>query len=458
LAVLGGGAVADTEGSAPQSRRGGKEGAPAAAALIPTAPFAEAQRLLRSCVVSTPSRRVSFLSEPIKKLPPNAKGQVRYRFVVDAGINPETGKRKQITRTFGTLKEAKAEYARITNQRHEGTFVPPNKLTVNEWLDQWLAMKAEDLEETTIYNYRITLDRVRGKLGKIGLQELTEEDVENWMHWALKNGRVRGGKAGTPLGVTSVDMSLARLKDALNRAVTRRLVSMNVAQHVTIPRRARKEERKNKQEVRPWNVREVQTFVHGVKEERLYAPLLLSLMGLRPAEVCGLRWEDCDLDNATITIANTRTMMGNRYVVEKDTKSLAGERELPLPAPVLAALKSFKALQAKAKLVLGEAYSDSGYVLVHETGEAFTIKQLRRRAYRLMVILGLRRVRLYDARSSCLTYRANNGVPDHILARWAGHTNVKTTKKWYVKPDVEDLRGAATTWDGLHGLVTEGQA
>jgi integrase len=391
-------------------------------------------------------------------LPPNAKGQIRYRFVVDVGIDPATGKRKQLTRTFGTLKEAKAEYARITNRHQEGTLAPPNKLTVNEWLDQWLAMKADDLEETTIYNYRITLDRVRGKLGNIRLQELTEEDVEGWMHWALKHGRVRGGKAGTPLGVTSVDMSVARLKDALNRAVTRRLVTMNVAQHVTIPRRARKEERKKKEEVKPWNVQEVQAFVQGIKGERLYAPLLLSLMGLRPAEVCGLRWEDVDLDNATITIANTRTMMGNRYVVEKDTKSLAGERELPLPAPVLAALKSFKALQAKEKLALGEAYAESGYVLVHETGAAFTIKQLRRRAYRLMAILALRRVRLYDARSSCLTYLANNGVPDHILARWAGHTNVKTTKKWYVKPDVEDLREAATTWDGLHGAATEGQA
>jgi hypothetical protein len=55
-----------------------------------------------------------ILSVPIKKLPPNAKGQVRYRFVVDVGIDPATGKRKQLTRTFDTLKEAKAEYARIT--------------------------------------------------------------------------------------------------------------------------------------------------------------------------------------------------------------------------------------------------------------------------------------------------------------------------------------------------------
>ncbi|MGW3690145.1 tyrosine-type recombinase/integrase [Streptomyces sp. NPDC005125] len=130
-----------------------------------------------------------ILSDPIKKLPPNAKGQVRYRFVVDVGIDPATGKREQLTRTFDTLKEAKAEYARLTNRRHEGTFVPPNKITVNEWLDQWLAKKTEDLQETTIYNYAVTLDRVRGKLGHIRLQELTEDHVETWMTWALQGGR-----------------------------------------------------------------------------------------------------------------------------------------------------------------------------------------------------------------------------------------------------------------------------
>ncbi|MFF3581267.1 site-specific integrase [Streptomyces mirabilis] len=62
--------------------------------------------------------------------------------------------------------------------------------------------------------------------------------------------------------------------------------------------------------------------------------------------------------------------------------------------------------------------------------------------------------RLYDARASCLTYLANSGVPDHILARWAGHANVKTTKTWYVKPDVEDLRPAAEAWGGLASAAT----
>ncbi|MDJ0340822.1 tyrosine-type recombinase/integrase [Streptomyces sp. H10-C2] len=395
-----------------------------------------------------------ILPDPIKKLSPNAKGQVRYRFVVDVGIDPATGKGKQLTRTFDTLKEAKAEYAHITNRRHEGTFAPPNKITVNEWLDQWLAKKAEDLEETTIYNYVVTVGRVRGKLGHIRLQELTEDHVETWMTWALQEGRVRGGKAGTGPGVTSVEMSLSRLKDALNRAMTRRLVTVNVAQEIPIPRKARKAERKTKTVVQPWGVAEVHAFVLAVEDDRLYAPLLLSLMGLRPAEICGLRWADVALGKATLDIANTRTLMGNKTVVEKETKSAAGERQLPLPTLVREALKRFRATQVAEKLAAGEAYEDSGYVLVDELGRALNGRHLRVRAYKIMAENALWLVRLYDARASCFTYLANNGVPDHLLARWAGHTNVKTTKRWYVKPDVEDLRSAAHTWGGLASLPT----
>lgn len=266
-----------------------------------------------------------FLSVPIKKLLPNAKGEVRYRFVVDVGADPVTGKRKQVTRTSGTLREAKAEYARITNRRYDAALVPAHEITVNEWLDPWLAWKSEDQEESTVYSYTLTLDRVRGQLGQIRLQELTEDHVEAWMQWALREGRTRSGKAGTGLSVTSVEV--------------------NVALEVTIPRKVRKAERRTKALVQPWNVDEVHAFVRAIEDDRLCAPFLLSLMGLRPAEICGMRWADVDLERATLTIANTRTLMGNKIVVEKDSKSVAGERELPLPDLVRGALTRFHAVQ-----------------------------------------------------------------------------------------------------------------
>jgi integrase len=389
------------------------------------------------------------LSYPIKKLAPDAKGKVRYRFVVDAGPDPVTGKRKQVTRTFGTLREAKAEYASIVHRRYEAARAPFSQVTVGEWLEQWLSMKAEDLEESTAYSYTMTLARVRGRLGHIRLQDLTEDHVEAWMRWALQEGRGRGGKPGTGLGVTSVEMSLARLKEALDRAVTRGLVRVNVAREVTVPRMARKAERRARAAVPPWSVAEVRAFVRAIAGDRLQAPFFLALMGLRPAEICGLRWADVDLDEATVFITNTRTVMGNDIVVEKDAKSLAGERQLPLPAPVAAALTAFRDVQADEMTAAGQGYEGSGYVLVDARGRALNGRQLRERAYKVMDRSGLRRVRLYDARASCLTYLANHGVPDHLLARWAGHADVRTTKRWYVKPDVEDLRPTADTWGGL---------
>ncbi|MFF4301745.1 hypothetical protein [Streptomyces sp. NPDC001601] len=76
--------------------------------------------------------------------------------------------------------------------------------------------------------------------------------------------------------------------------------------------------------VKPWTMAEVRRFISGIERDRLYAPPLLSLVGLRPAEVVGLRWADLDLKPATLEMTNTRTMIGNSEVVEKDAKTAAG--------------------------------------------------------------------------------------------------------------------------------------
>jgi integrase len=163
-----------------------------------------------------------------------------------------------------------------------------------------------------------------------------------------------------------------------------------------------------------------------------------------------MRWADVDLKLATLETANTRTMIGNLTVLEKDTKTEAGERVLPLPSKALDALKKFRAQQAREKLAAGDGYTDSGYVVVNELGVPLNTRQLREHAYKLMKEVELRKVRLYDARHSCMTYLAVSGVPDAVLAAWAGHTSASFTKKRYVHPDVEDMRSAATAWDALH--------
>ena len=399
-------------------------------------------------------------------------GKVRYRTVIDIGYEPKkdahgspvvdeaTGKpvmkRKQLTITKDKKKDVEAEVDRIRGQMATGTFIMPSETTVAEWVDAWLGLKARDVEETTLDTYRKLFIHTREKLGHIRLQALTEDEVQDFIDGLVTSGRRRGGKAGAGLAVSTVDAILARLRECLSRAVVRKLVPSNPAQFVKISNQAKKKDRKERRRAKPWNVAEVQAFVKGIEGDRLYAPMLLSLMGLRPAEVCGLRWSDIDLKLSTLETANTRTMIRNHTVVEKDTKTEAGDRALPLPTKGADALKKFRARQAAEKLAAGEEYADSGYVAVDELGEPLNTRQLRAHAYRLMRELGMRQVRLYDARHSCLTYLAVSGVPDVVLARWAGHTNASFTKAKYVHPDVEDLRPAAAAWDSFHSADSEG--
>jgi len=393
------------------------------------------------------------MPDPVKKVTLR-DGDVRWRTVVDAGRD-ENGKRIQITVTRNTKKEALAERARIIAERRAGTLIAPNKITLGEWLDQWLEYKRRDVEETTIRTYRLALVHVYDRLGHIPLQQLTEDQVQDFVDELVTGGRRKGGEPGTRLAVSTVEGIMIRLRGALRRAVVRKLVSVNVAAEVRPSLADKKLDKRERERPKPWTVDEVQTFIRGIEDDRLYAPMLLSLMGLRPAEVCGQRWADIDLQLGTLEVVNTRTMVGNVKVLEKDTKTSSGERALPLPQWPWEALKKFKAQQAREKLAAGEAYTDTGYVVVNELGMPLNTRQLREHAYRQMRRLGLRQVRLYDARHSCLTYLAVNGVPDVVLAAWAGHTNASFTKRKYVHVAAEDMRAAAAAWDAFHGGASE---
>lgn len=326
----------------------------------------------------------------------------------------------------------------------------PAKVTLDEWLDEWLRAATIDVEAATAANYRDALRPARLRLGSRALQKLAENDVDELVSWMLTEGRTRGGKPGTGLGLRSVQLTLNRLRAALTEAVRRQLVIRNVAQYTKIPRAARTAAAKARAARQPWEADEVRKFLVAIKHERLFAPMLLSLLGMRPAEVCGLRWSDVNLDTEELRIENTRTLVDGQ-MIEKDTKSEKGTRALPLPAPVTAALKSFKAKQAVEKLALGEGYADTGYVLVDELGEPVRTDWLRRRAYELMETAGVRRVRLYDARHACLTFLATNGVPDVIVSAWAGHADLSFTKRTYVHPSASDLVAARDALAGLLG-------
>lgn len=388
------------------------------------------------------------MSDGIKKITLK-NNKVRYRAVVDAGRDAD-GHRKQITITRDTKTEVKEERARIISQRAAGTFVAPNKLTVNYLVEAWLKSATRDVEAATKRSYEDAMRYVQTHLGGKRLQELTEDDVESLIDWMLTSARRRGGKPGTGVGERTVSLTLGRLRAALNLAVRRQLVARNVAEHVTIPRAARNEAKAKKKTYIPWTLDEVQKFLGHVASDRLHAVWLLSLIGLRPAEVAGLRWIDVDLEAGTLKVETTRTLVAG-LVVEKDAKSGAGERGLPLPEIVWKALRAFRRRQIAEQLEAGAGWHASGRVACDELGRAVKTDWLRRRAYKAMETAEVRKVRLYDARHACLSWMANNGVPDVVVSAWAGHADLGFTKRIYVHSDPQALKAGSDKLGELLG-------
>jgi integrase len=374
---------------------------------------------------------------------PQADGTSHYRITCDAGRDPVTGRRKQVTRTYKLLREAKAEQARIGHQVRTGEYVARWDGTVNELCDDYLASALFEREANTAASYTDAFLPVRERLGHRKAQSVTRQDVEQLRDWMLTAGRRRGGPAGTGLGARSVRHTLGRLKAAFEQACDDGRCYRNPCRGVALPRQVRAGRA-------TWSEEEARRFLEAAAGDRLHAAWRLSLYGARRGEVLGLRWEDIDLDAGTLRIGRARVLVGSTVIV-KAPKSERGYRVLPLDPVLVAALRELHRRQAAERLAAGEAYQPSGYVVADELGVPVYPDGFTDEFHRLADLAGCPRIRLHDSRHTANSLMAAAGIPAHIRAAWCGHTtaiNVTT----YTHVRAEDLTQARDALARIYDL------
>lgn len=374
------------------------------------------------------------MSDPIKK-DVRPDGSVFYWFRISAGRNPVTGKRVQVYKSAATRREIKAEYGKVLSDLAEKRFVGRDGTTVNAYLDRWEPAHGRDLEEGSRAVIGHDLRPVRERLGERKLQSVTRSDVDQLADWMLTEGRKRGGTPGTGLSPRSVQRTLAVFQKACEDAIDDRLISVNPCRRVKRPK-----------QVRPvhelWSDDETVQFGKAAAEDRLAPVIILQCLGLRPEEVCGLRWRDVNLAAGTLTIRMARTLVDGKPV-EKPPKTDAGKRVLPLDSTLVTRLGAFRKTRAAEKLAAGEAYQDGGYVCCDELGAPSDPARLRRVWYRLMREAGVRKVKPYTAsRHAAGSYLSRAGVSPEVIAAWLGHADASFTMRTYVHARPEDLAAA----------------
>ena len=249
----------------------------------------------------------------------------------------------------GTKRDAERELRKILRDRDTGEYVEPMKLTLDAYLDRWLESAANQVSKRTLMNIRSMLrTQVRPVLGTYHLQKLTTVAVQGMIDGMSK-------RAKRPLSPRTHQLALTYLSQALRQAVDWNILARNPAKGVILPKRADDEASAGKQnERRSFTREELRNFLgaaRGTKHEALW--LLMATTGCRPGEALALTWADLTPEGVTFNKAVTHDGTSHLLVGPIKNKKT---RRVPLPSPVLEALKMHKATQRQHMLRMGPRY------------------------------------------------------------------------------------------------------
>jgi len=333
----------------------------------------------------------------------------------------------------GFATEAEAKEARDSARvaaRH-GAYVDKNRITVKQYLGDWLDAHAMEIKPATLATYRYLVKHyVNVHIGHMRLQAVRPTTLSGLYRDLL----VHGGKGGRPLSRATVDYVHAILRKAFNDAVrSEQLLVTNPAERAKRPRGGPRGVRV------VWTAAQLRTYLNAAGPHRLSAFFrVAAYTGARRGELCNLRWTDVDWDAPSLGIkGSVGVIAGER--IEGTTKS-GRERIVSLDAGTVDVLRAQRRRQVENQVALGDAWTETGHVFTSRYGvpvnpDAMTALMAKIiRAHNATLppeAPALPLARLHDLRHVHATHLLLAGVPVHVVAERLGHADPSVTLRVY---------------------------
>lgn len=353
----------------------------------------------------------------------------RQRWVVELDLGYIDGRRKRPVRTFKTEREAIRYLAQARQKLATGEPLADARVRFSDFLDHWLEQVVEPSKRkpATKASYRDNLAlHVKPGLGHLRLADLRHEHV-----LAFINGKRDQGYSASTMRTLLVIIRLA-----LDHAVVLERLGRNVATAVKVPA-ALSEART----VSAWTLDDGRRLLAAAKDTRLYALyVVLSMVGLRRGEVLALRWEDVDLDGATLRIERqVQRIRGLPELVEGAPKSKSSRRKVSLPSYCVTVLRDHHERQARERAKAGAAWRELGLVFPTARGTHIEPRNLNRHLAMLCDRAGLAPSGVHVLRHTAATIAYALGVDWRQIQDMLGHSELGTTMNLYVD-DVPHLQ------------------
>lgn len=274
-------------------------------------------------------------------------------------------------------------------------------MNVQKYLQDWLALRSAELKPRTKEQYTDLITRfIVPAVGLIEANELSDEDIRHMIANICATGHTR----------------TAELVYVLCRCALADLDNLNFRK---IRRPAHKQHTPA-----AWSDADMLAYLAALKDHPHGLALSLGLvLGLRRGEICGLRWRDVDFEAEEIHITNQRIRLASGALVDAPPKSETSARTIPVPAPLLSALKASRGLPAAYVCTLTPSGLDSAH-------------------RRLVSALGLPPIPLHGLRHSMATSCIRHGGEMRSLQQLLGHASYATTANRYTHPDRAMLKKA----------------
>jgi integrase len=334
-----------------------------------------------------------------------------------------------------------------------GEFVTPSKVTLGEWLTEWLekAVKPPARRPGTYDTYRhIVNGHVRTSfLSRIPLQQLKASDLKRYY-------------VELTLSVATKAQHHAMLHSALKAAVLDGVVSRNVATLVIGKPRVQRTADDIIQQC--WNRDDARAFLDAARNAGPQLAALFTLAietGMRKGELCGLKWADVDFTGGKIRIV--RQLISPGPDITFGPPKNGQPRTLDVSADTMQLLRTPRQAQAEMKMRHRASYHDFDLVFAKEWGDLHKREDSlgrplqknnigQREFARILKAAHVRPITFHGLRHTCATLLFEAGVPAKVIQERLGHKRIEITLAIYTHVLPSMQRDAAARLGALlHG-------
>ena len=226
-----------------------------------------------------------------------------------------------------TQKELTARLRKCITAYQGVDLTEQSRLTLSEWLDQWLVSKEGMVRPGTLNGYRGYIENhIRPCLGEKRISQIKAVDIQRF--YDMLSRKLASG---------TVRRIHTTLHGILKAAAQARLIPRNPVEEVMPPKFSY-------QEKKVLTAEQVDRLLEVIQKDTLWHDLFYTELttGLRRGELCGLRWEDFDAASGSLKVCRTVRREKGKGLTTGDTKTYAGTRTITLPPSLAALLKERK--------------------------------------------------------------------------------------------------------------------